>query len=448
MAKLVQWVKKAVGTILDPDRDERVEQLTRVLVHGVCTQRQRFSLIAAIQGAEFSAHDVEVAKEEAYCRILAKGWADGQLSAEEREIARWVATVLQISAERARQINVEAAREYFATALAQSMEDGVLTPEEESRLQAIAGSVGAPMAQFARQFFRSEGEAFLRGIFMSSISDGHISPSEWTRLLTTTQKLGITHDELLQAIQPQAQRFAEHVLADAKADGRLSGHEEATLNWIVDALQLPRAFRDYLQAETRTLRTLTAIEEGRLPTVARPSGIETRAGEIIYYHGAATWQQLRVRKNGPMYDLHEGTLTLTDSRLIFSSSTKSQTINYRRIVSHRGTSDRIDVQIEGKPLATFLLGQVSPIPYAAFAKAVAMANQTATARVAGNPSRHIPREIRQRIWQRYGGRCAECGAADYLEFDHIVPVAKGGSNSENNVQLLCRRCNLKKSDQI
>jgi 5-methylcytosine-specific restriction endonuclease McrA len=83
-----------------------------------------------------------------------------------------------------------------------------------------------------------------------------------------------------------------------------------------------------------------------------------------------------------------------------------------------------------------------------FETAVAMANQTKVMRVESKPSRHIPREVRQRVWQRYGGRCAECNADDYLEFDHIIPHAKGGSNSDNNIQLLCRRCNLKKSDRI
>jgi 5-methylcytosine-specific restriction endonuclease McrA len=52
------------------------------------------------------------------------------------------------------------------------------------------------------------------------------------------------------------------------------------------------------------------------------------------------------------------------------------------------------------------------------------------------------------VWQRYGGRCAECKADTYLEFDHIIPVAKGGGNSDTNVQLLCRKCNLTKSDNI
>lgn len=52
------------------------------------------------------------------------------------------------------------------------------------------------------------------------------------------------------------------------------------------------------------------------------------------------------------------------------------------------------------------------------------------------------------MWQRYGGRCAECGASDYLELDGVIPRAKGGSNSDANVQWLCRCCNLKKSDNI
>ncbi|MCE9526131.1 MAG: HNH endonuclease [Planctomycetales bacterium] len=60
----------------------------------------------------------------------------------------------------------------------------------------------------------------------------------------------------------------------------------------------------------------------------------------------------------------------------------------------------------------------------------------------------MPRDVRQRVWQKYGGRCADCGSDQYLEFDHIVPLARGGSDSDSNVQLLCRGCDQKKSDPI
>lgn len=126
----------------------------------------------------------------------------------------------------------------------------------------------------------------------------------------------------------------------------------------------------------------------------------------------------------------------------------AQSINYRKIVSHRGGVDWIEFQIEQKPVWGVRFEASDGIVYPIFSKAIALSNQTALRKGGDEHSRHIPRDVRQRVWTRHGGRCAECGANDYLEFDHVIPVAKGGSNSEANVQLLCRRCNLKKSDHI
>jgi hypothetical protein len=60
----------------------------------------------------------------------------------------------------------------------------------------------------------------------------------------------------------------------------------------------------------------------------------------------------------------------------------------------------------------------------------------------------IPSEIRIFVWQRDGGRCVECGTNENLEYDHIIPFAKGGSSTERNLQLLCANCNRLKSDRI
>jgi 5-methylcytosine-specific restriction endonuclease McrA len=60
----------------------------------------------------------------------------------------------------------------------------------------------------------------------------------------------------------------------------------------------------------------------------------------------------------------------------------------------------------------------------------------------------IPQRTRIFVWRRDGGKCARCGGRERLEYDHIVPVSRGGSNTARNIELLCETCNRKKSDQI
>ncbi len=62
--------------------------------------------------------------------------------------------------------------------------------------------------------------------------------------------------------------------------------------------------------------------------------------------------------------------------------------------------------------------------------------------------RYISKKVRKAVWMRDRGRCVECGSSRDLEFDHIIPVSKGGSNDAKNVQILCAKCNRKKSNKI
>src|SRR5213593_2175018 len=63
-------------------------------------------------------------------------------------------------------------------------------------------------------------------------------------------------------------------------------------------------------------------------------------------------------------------------------------------------------------------------------------------------SRHIPAEVKRKVWIRDGGRCAfvsaggrRCGERGFLEFHHVEPYAVGGEATVENISLRCRAHN-------
>jgi hypothetical protein len=448
MAGFTQWIKKSVQKLLDPDKEERVQQLTQKLYHDLSTQLEKFQLKKTLSGIEYRDIDLEIVKKRVFRKIIARGWKDEILTDEEQKIAKWVGKAIELSEDDIKTINLEYAQNCFASALTTSLQDGTLDPDAEKRLAQITHSIGYTVPEFAKLYFHKEIAGFIRGLFLTSINDKQLSKDEWKHLNNVAAKLGISHSELLQVIKPYVGPFIEEVLANAKEDGILSTQEQDSLQWLIDNLSPSIECYGYVKNEIAVYRALKEIREGRLPVLEQIHEIENRAGEIVHFQANAKWRIFRMRKTGPRYDEHLGLLTLTDNRIIFSGVTKSQSINYRKIISHEHGHNWIQIQIDGKGENIFYFGDCLPLAYPIFSTAVALANQTRIVKCDGIASRHIPRDVRQRVWQRFGGRCADCGANDYLEFDHIIPVAKGGNNEDNNVQLLCRRCNIKKSDYI
>jgi len=61
--------------------------------------------------------------------------------------------------------------------------------------------------------------------------------------------------------------------------------------------------------------------------------------------------------------------------------------------------------------------------------------------------RYIPLKIRKEILNKYKNKCVNCGSGENLEIDHIKPLSKGGTNDFDNLQILCKECNVKKGNK-
>lgn len=67
---------------------------------------------------------------------------------------------------------------------------------------------------------------------------------------------------------------------------------------------------------------------------------------------------------------------------------------------------------------------------------------------AGYKRPSIPEKTRIEVWRRDEGKCVDCGSKEKLEYDHIIPISKGGSNTARNIELRCEKCNRSKGAKI
>ena len=66
--------------------------------------------------------------------------------------------------------------------------------------------------------------------------------------------------------------------------------------------------------------------------------------------------------------------------------------------------------------------------------------------------RLVTKDLRAQIARRDNYTCQICGKympdGVGLQIDHIIPIKKGGKSVPSNLQVLCSKCNAKKSDKI
>lgn len=90
-----------------------------------------------------------------------------------------------------------------------------------------------------------------------------------------------------------------------------------------------------------------------------------------------------------------------------------------------------------------IFGHICPVVFAAEGF-----TETSTVRRSG---RYIPFKTKMRVVRRDNYTCQHCKKKlddTEVEFDHVIPHAKGGSSEESNIRLTCFKCNREKTDKV
>jgi 5-methylcytosine-specific restriction endonuclease McrA len=142
-----------------------------------------------------------------------------------------------------------------------------------------------------------------------------------------------------------------------------------------------------------------------------------------------------------------GRLVATSKKLNFLSPMGGWDIQWKRIMRIEPNSRGVYLELSTKK-GNGHYDVSDPMIAEAVLTTIVRMNKRELVVSVSDTSRSIPHDVKVSVWQRDQGKCVQCAAASYLEFDHEIPFSKGGANTIRNIRLLCRRCNLVKGNRI
>lgn len=289
---------------------------------------------------------------------------------------------------------------------------------------------------------------FLKQRFLHFTKDGFLSSNETLLLKNIAAEAGLDWREASKTLHEEILKFLERTLAFYAADGVITEDEDQEFSRLCkkfsEDFYVPNANLDSLLGRIAYLKEITKIRQGNLKTLE--TNVHLDSDEICYMEIEATYQKKNQKSTTPI----RGKLVATNKKINFLSESGGWTILWKNVM---------DVKQQGSYVVLELSTTKGNGYYQVRDALLTEATLTTITRIAKRQllaptdedavqSRRIPPEVKTAVWQRDQGRCVQCNSNSYLEFDHVIPFSKGGANTVNNIQLLCRRCNLEKGDRL
>ncbi|MFJ2667363.1 TerD family protein [Nocardia fluminea] len=265
---------------------------------------------------------------------------------------------------------------------------------------------------------------------------------EWTEVWAALRFQRIDSERGRALLREAGLTQVERMVAFAFADGEVFADELDAFEHVVSELALSGGIVDDLRRRMHRGRTLSRLRAGELPTVNTP-GLHLDPEERVHLDLPAV--HIRMLARGPRNT--EGRLIGSSKKLRFVGDGTGIELPWNRVVSvHPEHGTVVLAATSARGGATF--GVADPDYVAAALEGALRVSKRLVLTPGQLDSRSIPQDVKAQVWQRDGGACVECGDGHYLEFDHIIPLSRGGATSVTNLQILCRACNRAKGARI
>ncbi len=379
--------------------------------------------------------------EDVYACYYRKVIADGVIAQEEQTRIGLLTRALEIDQEQVRRIEQYAKEQTYSQAVDGVLADGAVTDDEARSLESLRRGLGISKQDAFRLTGDVSRSSYL-ATFRRIVRDGVVTPEERAELLRCKKALALSDDQADSIVRAEALTLYRETFAMVVQDGVITDEEEKTLAWLQGWAGLPDSDVAEYHARMRIVKRLAAYREGKLPVVRTRAILE--GGETCHWESDCTFEyKTRTRLNEIT-----GNLIVTSRNVFLASHSKSFSFKPSKILDIMRFSNGLEIKVNsGQGSGRYRVAGAEELE-AILTGVVRKHKYLLCENYSSERTRHIPDEVKREVWDRDGGRCVKCGKSDYLEFDHIIPHARGGSNSVNNVQILCRRCNLLKSDRI
>lgn len=446
MVSVVPILVGCVGTLTyfsarRAHRRNSVTTLARAILRDIKRCGLRKFELASVEGFGDFPDDIRgQAAEEVYAWYYAAGARDLKLTHAERAELDTLATRLALSGAAKASVEKRQAQRLYSGLLSAALADGSISPAEMGALRDARAQLGIAEEEAVATNLPVIRDAYL-ALFRRFAEDGVLSEDEMAELARFRQATGLSIQQAAQISQLDAATLFSRTAALLSQGAHVRAADRQQLVSLAEALELPASLLAPGFAQFDYALNLANISRGQLPTVT--SNVVLRSTEVCHYDTPCRHLYSTRTRTVQV----QGTLTVTDARVIFTGE-RSFEFRTRRILNVHTYTNAVDLAVSGNRGQGRYYVQDGQVLGAILSALVRAYNRHGFEDLDNIRSRHIPDDVKVAVWRRDAGRCVRCSAQEYLQFDHIIPFSKGGANTVENIQLLCQKCNLAKSDEL